>query len=600
MSFGFSVGDIVTLTQFTIQTYQNWKNACGEYSEITGQLDSLQMILQRVESEAKDPASLFARGDGDFENLMEIMGKCRYTVTQLNTIVIDNKSLGSIIRSKRSNWDRLRLAHTNYKELSGRLTNHATTISAYLDVVSASSLGRVEAKVDELVKITNIIDRRAAEMRAGKHEASIWSVYANDDKETWRAFRRQLVAEGVSSKTIKEHKEVLIKYLKELNEKGLLDEEAPPDGNHTSTTMPTNLTAIPEERDQATSAAGQKQNTAKPETWHGRSSRAPRYEKPTVSDDNDGSSSPTDFRSGHRENVDTLSSAGAVRGETTRVKPTRIFQKGIGPDGQPLWDNEPPTSLFRRKTKTAFTTDADRENVIDPDPSSGTNEIAGNQKSVPGSKHHAGQQGAAFNFTASLDNCWRLITWPPFSKSELYPIYELPCLPEGWELYIDPHLHVIYIDTYAERGMKKCFWTPPIKELYPFERTPHGWEKIVTLFGRVYWVDTTYGLISYEHPLKTPAIIWDDSFKWRVWEGAQGNADYISAPWSRPLDRRRKGTLRLSDRRIPCQLTAEVWDDGLSDEAVAKRGDLWWGKAWERYTRGSSRTRYSPGSYWRS
>jgi hypothetical protein len=598
MSFGFSVGDIVTLTQLTIQTYQSWKNACGEYSEITGQLDSLQRILQRVESEAKDPASLFTRGDGDFENLMEIMGKCRYTVTQLNTIVADNKSLGSIIRSKRSNWDRLRLAHTNYKELSGRLTNHTVTISAYLDVVSASSLGRVEAKVDELVKMTDIIDRRAAEMRAGKHEASIWSVYANDDKEIWRAFRRQLAAEGVSSNTIKEHKEVLIKYLKELNEKGLLDEEAPPDGNHTSTTMPTNLTAIPEERDQATSAAGQKQNTAKPKTWHGMSSRAPRYEKPTVSDDDDRSSSPTDFRSGHRENVDTSSSPSAVGGETTRVKPTQIFQEGIGPDGQPLWDNEPPISLFPRKTTTTLTTDADGENVIDPDPSSGTNENAGNQKSIPGSKRDTGQQSAAPKTPAFPDRS--LITWPPFSKSELYPIHELPCLPEGWELYIDPHLLVIYIDTYAERGMKKCFWTPPIKELYPFERTPHGWEKIVTLFGRVYWVDTTYGLISYEHPLKTPAIIWDNPFEWRVWEGAQGNADYIPALWSRPLDRRRKGNLRLSDRLIPCQLTAEVWDNGLSDEAVAKRGDLWWGRAWEGYTMGSSHTRYSPGSYWRS
>ena len=28
----------------------------------------------------------------------------------------------------------------------------------------------------------------------------------------------------------------------------------------------------------------------------------------------------------------------------------------------------------------------------------------------------------------------------------------------------------------------------------------------------------------------------------------------------------------MSDRLIPCQLTAEVWDNGLSDEAVAKRG----------------------------
>jgi hypothetical protein len=49
-----------------------------------------------------------------------------------------------------------------------------------------------------------------------------------------------------------------------------------------------------------------------------------------------------------------------------------------------------------------------------------------------------------------------------------------------------------------------------IQEVYPHERTPYGWETKVTLFGRIYWQDLSYGLVSYEQPCRTDAVIWDD------------------------------------------------------------------------------------------
>jgi hypothetical protein len=118
MSFGFSVGDIVTLLQLTTRAYNNWKNACGEYAEITGQLNSLNVILSRLKREADAPESLLRREEGDYAELLEILQNSRTTVTKLNDVVVRFKTLGW---SRKSNWDRMRLANNNLGDMRSKL-----------------------------------------------------------------------------------------------------------------------------------------------------------------------------------------------------------------------------------------------------------------------------------------------------------------------------------------------------------------------------------------------------------------------------------------------------------------------------------------------
>jgi hypothetical protein len=68
MSFGFSVGDLIALTQLTTRTCSGWKNACGDYAGITCDLAVLQTLLARMETEAKTPNSLFARNADDLKD----------------------------------------------------------------------------------------------------------------------------------------------------------------------------------------------------------------------------------------------------------------------------------------------------------------------------------------------------------------------------------------------------------------------------------------------------------------------------------------------------------------------------------------------------
>ena len=147
MSFGFSPSDIVALIAITSKAYRGWKNACGEYSEITGSLDSLLIVLERIESEASKPGSVLLRTARDKTDLRVILYNAESNVRELYSIVIRFKSLGS---SREKNWDKLRFGVKNVDPLRTKLTQHITAITAYLDAVGLGSLGRIERELSAI------------------------------------------------------------------------------------------------------------------------------------------------------------------------------------------------------------------------------------------------------------------------------------------------------------------------------------------------------------------------------------------------------------------------------------------------------------------
>ena len=53
MSFGYSVGDAVLITQLAWKTVQNARKACGEHDELTREVLSLHVVLSRLEQEVE-------------------------------------------------------------------------------------------------------------------------------------------------------------------------------------------------------------------------------------------------------------------------------------------------------------------------------------------------------------------------------------------------------------------------------------------------------------------------------------------------------------------------------------------------------------------
>jgi hypothetical protein len=228
MSFGCSLSDIVTLVQLTTGAYSNWKNACGEYTEITGELASLNVILRILSTEATTPNSPLRRGNANYRDYFTLLDNSAAVVRQLNDVIVRFQNLG---QSRRSNWDRLRLANRDLGEMRSKLTSHISLLSAFLGTINVSALGRIEQNL-------NTINKLAAETRAGKREGSVMTAYDDDDPGIWREFRRELIKEGYSSDSIQKYGTQLKGHLRALHADGLLDEDAPPlprgsvDGSH--------------------------------------------------------------------------------------------------------------------------------------------------------------------------------------------------------------------------------------------------------------------------------------------------------------------------------------------------------------------------------
>ena len=224
MSFGFSVGDFIALVHLTTRTYQGWKKACGEYTDITQELDNLNVILSRAATEIQAPSSLLLHQDRDLGQLRALTSSCTAIVSQLEAIVL---SYGGLSKSRRSTWDRIRLGQQNLTGLRVKLILQINTLGTYLDIVGISAIGRVENNVREVPKMIKVIDYLAAEIRAGRREGSAMTTYENDEKEVWRQFRRELIAEGFSSEDLKKSRDRLRTYIKKIAEAGLLDEDIP-------------------------------------------------------------------------------------------------------------------------------------------------------------------------------------------------------------------------------------------------------------------------------------------------------------------------------------------------------------------------------------
>lgn len=236
MSFGFSIGDAILLTQLASQAVKNARKACGVHDEVTRELSSLHLVLGRLQNEAAKPESPINRPDDScLKELKSIVAGCEKVLKVLENILVKYNALSKEERSGRRLWQRIRFGNgemQNLVELRARLVCYTSAISLFLNMISMGSIGRVEKRMDEaggdLREIRLAVNGITAHLLAGKdRESSVLTNYTEDDKSVWKAFRRELVAEGFSSSIIHQHKRLIKAYIQELASRGLLDEQDP-------------------------------------------------------------------------------------------------------------------------------------------------------------------------------------------------------------------------------------------------------------------------------------------------------------------------------------------------------------------------------------
>ena len=239
MSFGYSIGDAVLLTQLAWKTVQNARKACGEHDELTQEALSLHVVLRRLEQEAEKPESPFngvQSGDSDKEELQVIIDGCRRVLSVLDQVLTKYNALGEQERSTRKLWQKIKFGNgkiANLAETRAKLTYYTSAMSLFLNMVATGTMGRVEQQMNDaggdLKEIKVAVNGIAAHLisSSNRHEGSILTAYADDDRAVWKEFRRELLEDGFSSSVIQKHKILIKAYIEELGSRGLFDEEDP-------------------------------------------------------------------------------------------------------------------------------------------------------------------------------------------------------------------------------------------------------------------------------------------------------------------------------------------------------------------------------------
>jgi len=253
MSFGTSVGDIVSLIQLAHRNYRNCKQAGGEYLEIAREVRSLHSVLKSLHNEAENKDSLLFQKDTPSKSqLSGTIEGCKGILEGIDALLVKYHGLApdttETSKSKKL-WHRMRFG-AELDELGKfrwKIITYTSTLAVLLDSVHLKATdrvekiaGRVEGRVESgfaevLDRLEGFEDMRRAVLyiatraRSSQRYNAMESVlslstYADDDKEVWRQFRSQLISLGFRSDSLDRHMEVLKAYMMRLDQTGVLDD----------------------------------------------------------------------------------------------------------------------------------------------------------------------------------------------------------------------------------------------------------------------------------------------------------------------------------------------------------------------------------------
>ena len=126
MSFGYSVGDFIAISQLAIKVYTAYKDAPDIYGNIADEVAGLQVLIDRVERHFQSTTiSSNDRRDGQ-----KVLKGCQSVLEDLNSRVEKYKSLAST--NKRLVFKRVKLGTEDIATLRARLISNTTLLSSFI------------------------------------------------------------------------------------------------------------------------------------------------------------------------------------------------------------------------------------------------------------------------------------------------------------------------------------------------------------------------------------------------------------------------------------------------------------------------------------
>jgi hypothetical protein len=201
----------------------------------------LHSVLKTVRKLAERPDSaIFQQDRVTTAQLTACADGCKHVLDELDGMLAKYTTLGRDGSSRLGKrvWQRLWFG-SKTQELGvvrGKLITYTSTMSILIDMMQSQALDRVETKIDdgfgevrgEFERMRKEILSMATQARASDKNGSSLSLlslstYPGDEKEVWKAFRRELIQKGFRSRSLDKYGHVLQAYMLKLEESGLLD-----------------------------------------------------------------------------------------------------------------------------------------------------------------------------------------------------------------------------------------------------------------------------------------------------------------------------------------------------------------------------------------
>ncbi|KAJ3526809.1 hypothetical protein NM208_g11009 [Fusarium decemcellulare] len=223
MSFGTSVGDILTVGQMAWRLYQRCRSAPKGFTDLTIQVSALSVVLNEVGEIRQD--AQFAK----FEAKLELIcTNCEGVLVELQAMLDRFESLGS---NKVKVLDRFRYDQKETEAMQRRLADQVglllgfhTLVSSSTSAADQSKIGnRLDCGVDEIKAGLELI---LAEIKAGQRNNSILSSASSssiegegDVEPDVNGMCDALEELGLDSATVKTHRQFVASWLGELSER---------------------------------------------------------------------------------------------------------------------------------------------------------------------------------------------------------------------------------------------------------------------------------------------------------------------------------------------------------------------------------------------
>lgn len=130
MSFGFGVGDVLTVSKVAWKVYQGYKFAPEEFNSISKEALALHIVLKEIEDAHHDHA-----GTAWVDEINPIQQGCESVLRDLQNVLEKYKSLGKL--GSCDHWERMKWAKEDFLQLRRRMVVYTSLLTAFHTTIIA-------------------------------------------------------------------------------------------------------------------------------------------------------------------------------------------------------------------------------------------------------------------------------------------------------------------------------------------------------------------------------------------------------------------------------------------------------------------------------